>query len=49
MERADRCFRNALDILTSIPDNEPLPHGDSITAGELRNLAASNLQMSQLS
>lgn len=49
MERADRCFRNALDILTSIPDNEPLPHGDSITAGELRNLAASNLQMSHLS
>jgi chemotaxis protein methyltransferase CheR len=49
IERADRCFRNVLDILTSIPDNEPLPHGDSITAGELRNLAASNLQMSHLS
>jgi chemotaxis protein methyltransferase CheR len=47
MERADRCFRNALEVLTSLPDNEPLPHGDSITAGELRNLAASHLEMSQ--
>jgi chemotaxis protein methyltransferase CheR len=47
-ERADRCFRNALEILTSMPDHEPLPHGDSITAGELRNLAASHLEMSRL-
>ena len=47
LESAERCFRNALDILTSMPANEPLPHGDSITAGELRDLAASHLEMSQ--
>jgi chemotaxis protein methyltransferase CheR len=46
-ESADRCFRNALEILTLVPDHEPLLHGDSITASELRNLAASHLKMSQ--
>ncbi len=46
-ETADRCFRNALEILSAMPEDEPIPHGDSITAGELRDLAASHLELSR--
>lgn len=41
---AERAFRNTLDILDRLPEDEPLPHGDSITAGELRGLAALRLE-----
>ena len=45
-ESASRSFRNALEILTTMGEDEPLPHGDSITAGELRTLASMHLEMS---
>ena len=45
-ESASRSFRNALEILTTLADDEPLPHGDSITAGELRILTNMHLEMS---
>jgi chemotaxis protein methyltransferase CheR len=47
LESASRSFRNALEILTTMADDEPLPHGDSITAGELRTLTNMHLEMSQ--
>jgi chemotaxis protein methyltransferase CheR len=43
-ELANRAFRNALDIVTALPEDEPLPYGDSITAGELRDLAMLRLE-----
>ncbi len=41
---AKRAFRNTLDIVAALPEDEPLPHGDSITAGELRDLAMLRLE-----
>lgn len=41
---AQRAFRNTLDIVAALPEDEPLPHGDSITAGELRDLAMLRLE-----
>jgi chemotaxis protein methyltransferase CheR len=48
LEPANRCFRNALEILTALPDDEPIQYGDSLTAGELRSLAAAHLEMNRL-
>lgn len=47
MESASRSFQNTLEILTTMADDEPLPHGDSITAGELRTLTNMHLEMGQ--
>jgi chemotaxis protein methyltransferase CheR len=47
MESASRSFHNTLEILTTMADDEPLPHGDSITAGELRTLTNMHLEMNQ--
>lgn len=41
---AGRAFRNTLNIVAHLPEDEPLPHGDSITAGELRELAMLRLE-----
>lgn len=44
-EQARRALHNTLELLAAMPDEQPLPHGDSITAGELRALAIMHLNM----
>jgi chemotaxis protein methyltransferase CheR len=44
-EPARRALQNALELLAHLPDEQPLPHGDSITVGELRALAIMHLNM----
>jgi hypothetical protein len=45
LRRAGRSFQNALDLLRTRKDEEAFPDADGITAGELRKLAAMQLDM----
>lgn len=42
---ARRSFANVLGLVSSLPAAEPLPHGDGITAAELRDLARMHLEL----
>ena len=44
LSRTARHFQNALDIVAKLPDEEPLPLGDGLTAVELRALVELHLQ-----
>lgn len=45
LEPARRALRNTLEILKRLPEEESLPCGDSVTAGELRALTLMHLNM----
>jgi chemotaxis protein methyltransferase CheR len=46
--QARKSFENTVELLRSSEPDEPLPHGDGIRAGELRELAEMHLEKERL-
>lgn len=45
VKEARRAFQNVLDVLVHAQPDEPVPHGDGVSAAELREMAATRLKL----